>query len=150
MNATTSLFLLFMMMLVGALGLLAIVVAFWVRPARQSRVGLVVAVSPPLVMLASFYSLAIHMYRSLGAWPNYIGERGFSASLILHAQIATGYFGVLLLATIIVWPIVFLVCLIVRRWRGCVYYLGVYAFSYCVSLALMLLAPSAYWVWWWD
>ena len=46
-----------------------IALAFRMRPARQSRMAIAAAVLPPLLMLALFYSLAVHMYQALGAWP---------------------------------------------------------------------------------
>ena len=60
-------------MLAGILALVAIVVAFLMRPARHSGVAVLAAISPAVVMLALFYSLAVHMHQSLGAWPSSIG-----------------------------------------------------------------------------
>lgn len=137
-------------MLAGVLALIAIIVAFRARPAKQSRVAVAVALLPALLMLAMFYSLAIHMRQSLGAWPTSIGERGFAAPLVAHACLATEYFSVLMLLSIFVWPAVFLICLLVRRWRICVYYLGVYALACLVGFGAMLLAPSQFLKWWWD
>src|SRR6266581_5662282 len=99
---------LFVAMLAGILALIAIVIAFRMRPARQSRVAVGAAVLPALLMLALFYSLAIHMRQSLGAWPASIGEHGFPARLITHGFIATNYFSVLLQASIFAWPVAFL------------------------------------------
>ncbi|HPY31888.1 MAG TPA: hypothetical protein PLT00_15455 [Verrucomicrobiota bacterium] len=149
MQTATSPILLFAL-LAGIPALAAIVVAFRMRPARQSRIGFIVAVSPSLLMLAFFYSLAIHMHQSLGAWPTSIGERGFPAPLITHASIATGYFGILLLVSIFAWPVAFLLCLLIRRWRVCLYYLGVYALACLLCFGAMLLAPSQFLYWWWD
>ena len=137
-------------MLAGILALVAIVVAFRMRPAKQSLIAVAAAVLPALLMLALFYSLAIHMHQSLGGWPASIGERGFPASLTTHGYIATTYFSILLLVSIFAWPISFLFCLLIRRWRVCVYYLGVYALSCLVCLGAMLLAPSQFLNWWWD
>ncbi len=134
----------------GILALGAIVVAFRMRPAKPSRVALAVTALPALMMLGLFYSLAVHMHQSLGAWPSSIGERGFPAPLVTHAHIAGFYFSIVLLVSIFAWPAIFLLCLVVRRWRGCVYYLGVYAFSSLVCFGAMLLAPSQFLYWWWD
>jgi multisubunit Na+/H+ antiporter MnhB subunit len=103
-------------MLIGILALVAIVIAFRMRPAKHSSVAVVAVVSPALVMLGLFYSLAAHMHQSLGAWPSSIGERGFPESLITHAYIATNYFAILLFVSIFAWPVVFLLCLLNRRW----------------------------------
>jgi len=137
-------------MFAGILALGAVVVAFRMRPTKPSRAALAVTASPPLIMLALFYSLAVHMHQSLGAWPASIGERGFPAPLVTHAHIAAVYFSIVLLASIFAWPAIFLLCLVVRRWRGCVYYLGMYAFSSLVCFGAMLLAPSQFLYWWWD
>ncbi len=107
----------------GILALGSVVVAFRMRPTKPSR---------------------------LAAWPSSIGERGFPAPLVTHAHIAADYFSILLLVSIFAWPAVFLLCLVVRRWRGCVYYLGAYALSCLVSFGAMLLAPSQFLNWWWD
>ena len=136
--------------LAGILALVAIVVAFRMRPARQSRIAVAAAVVPALLMLAFFYSLAIHMHQSLGGWPASIGERGFPPRLITHGSIATNYFTILLLVSIFAWPVAFLLCALIRRWRVCVYYLGVYAFACLVCFGAMLLAPSQFLNWWWD
>src|SRR4051794_21383881 len=116
-------------MLAGVLALVAIATAFRLRPSKQSRIGFVVAVSPALLMVSLFYSLAIHMHQTLGAWPTSIGERGFPAPLVTHCYIATNYFGVMILVSIFVWPVAFLVCALIRRWRVCIYYLSAYALS---------------------
>jgi hypothetical protein len=149
MQTSVSPILLFAM-LAGILGFAAIVVAFSSRPAKQSRIGFSVAVLPALLMLVSFYSLAIHMHRSLGAWPTSIGERGFPAPLATHAYIAANCFGVLMLVSIFAWPVAFLLCLAIRRWRVCLYYLGVYALACLVSFGAILLAPLQFLNWWWD
>src|SRR3954462_5807830 len=115
--------------LAGILGVVAIVVAFRLRPPKQSRIGLILAMLAALIMLALFDSLAIHMHQSLGAWPTSIGERGFPAPLVTHGYIAVNYFGVLVLGSIFVWPVAFLLCLAIRRWRVCLYYLGVFALT---------------------
>ena len=67
----------------------------------NGRRAVVIAVLPGLVALGLFYSLAIHMYESLGAWPVSIGEAGFPLSLIIHAAIATIYVGVIQALSII-------------------------------------------------
>jgi len=134
----------------GILALGSVVVAFRMRPTKPSRAALAVAALPALLMLGLFYSLAIHTHQSLAAWPSSIGERGFPAPLVTHAHIAADYFSILLLVSIFAWPAVFLLCLVVRRWRGCVYYLGAYALSCLVSFGAMLLAPSQFLNWWWD
>ena len=134
----------------GILALVAIVVAFRMRPASPSGAAVGGAALPAVLMLALFYSLAVHMHRSLGAWPASIGDTGFSAHLITHDSIATNYFFAWFLLSIFAWPAAFLLCLVIRRWRVCVYYLGVYALAGVVCFGAMLLAPSQFLNWWWD
>jgi hypothetical protein len=135
----------------GILGLVAITLGYRMCPkSTHSRLGIALAALPSLVMLGLFYSLAAHMYHILGAWPTSIGERGFPSSLVAHAHAAEKYTYVWLLLSFVVWPVVFLLSLFVRRWRGCFYYLGVYALSFMVSFGVMSLAPAQFLTWWWD
>jgi hypothetical protein len=134
----------------GVLGLAAVVGGNRLRPSAPSRAITVLALLPALGMLGLFYSLALHMHQSLGGWPTAIGTRGFSSSLETHASMAFGYFSLLLLVNLLVLPITVLLCVFVRRWRGGIFYLGVYALSYSVGFGAMLLAPSQFLHWWWD
>jgi hypothetical protein len=103
----------------GILALVASVLAFRMRAAtKPSRVGVILAMLPALLMAGLFYSLAIHMHHVLGGWPTSIGERSFPPSLITHGQIAFEYFTVLFLISVLVWPIAFLLCLFIRRFGG--------------------------------
>ncbi len=140
---------LLVVLLAGVLALAGIVVAFRMRPAQQSAVAVAIAALPALVMLLLFYSLAIHMRQSLGSWPTSIGELGFPATLTAHCGIAQDCFSFLLLS-MLAWPIIFLVCLLIRRWRVCVYYLGIYALACLSCIGAMMLAPSPFLDWWWD
>ncbi|PYX49616.1 MAG: hypothetical protein DMG76_36915, partial [Acidobacteria bacterium] len=56
-----------------------------------SRTGITIAALPGVVMLALFYSLAIHMHQSLGGWPTSIGERGFPLALVIHSAITVNF-----------------------------------------------------------
>lgn len=137
-------------MLAGVLALIAPVIAFRLRPPGPSRTGVTIAVLPALLMLALFYSLALHMRLSLGDWPASIGERGFPPPLVTHARAATTSFAILFLASIFAWPVAFFLCLLVRRWRASLYYLAVYALACLGSFGAMLLAPSRFLNWWRD
>ena len=101
-------------------------------------------------MLVLFYSLAIHMRYTLGAWPTSIGDRGFPPALITHGKIAWKFFASLALFSIYFLPAAILVCLVVARWRRLVVYLVLYGFFYAVSWGLILLAPAPFLNWWWD
>ena len=60
-------------------------------------------------MLGLFYSLALHMYRTLGGWPTSIGEHGFPASLITHANLTMYFFIALVWFGMFVLPFAILV-----------------------------------------
>ena len=100
-------------------------------------------------MLALYYSLAIHMHHSLGAWPTSIGERGFPSALVTHSAIAVSFYSVLFLS-MCVWPLLILVCLLVERWRRFAVYFVVYAGFLVVCFILMQIAPGQFLYWWWD
>lgn len=134
----------------GVLGLAAVVVGIRPRPSAPSRAITLLALLPALAMLGLFYSLAVHMHQSLEGWPKAIGTQGFSSSLETHAHMAFGYFSLLFLINLLALPVTLLLCVLVRRWRGGIFYLGVYALSYSVGFGAMLLAPSQFLNWWWD
>jgi hypothetical protein len=94
---------------------------------KVSRTGVLVSALPGAAMLALFYSLAVHMRYSLGAWPTSIGHRGFPSGLITHGQWAWNFCGILMLASLWLVPIAILVCLLVRSWRRFTIYFGIYA-----------------------
>jgi hypothetical protein len=133
------------------LWLTSIIAAFRMRAsAKYSRIGSIAAASPPLVMVALFYSLMIHMRLVLGGWPAFNGERNFSHALLLHSLITENYFSILVMLSGLIWPVIFIVCAAIRRWRPCIYYLGIYAFSFLVCFGCQFLAPSRFLAWWWD
>jgi len=117
---------------------------------RASRTGIIVSALPSAIMLALFYSLAVHMHHSLGAWPTSIGNRGFPAALVTHEQVTWSYFSALLLFSLFVLPVGILVCLFVARWRRLVPYFALYGLLYLVCWGLILLAPASFLSWWWD
>ena len=57
---------------------------------------------------------------------------------------------VLLLFSLFVWPVAYMICAVVRRWRVALYYLGIYALAFLVCFGATLLAPGAFWDWWLD
>ena len=141
------------LMLLGwvILTLIAVAVAIYVRvPLKVTWRGVLISMLPSSLMLALFYSLAVRLYQHLGKWPESIGDAGFPHSLIIHESISINYFVILLLLNLFVWPIVLLLCAIIRSGRGLVSYLGIHILSYFVSWGLMLLAPSGFLNWWWD
>jgi hypothetical protein len=117
---------------------------------KASRTGIVLSALPGLLLLALFYSLALHMHGSLGAWPTSIGDRGFPPLLLAHESVAGVLFGALLLFTCFIAPVALLVCGVVQRWRACVPYVAVCALVFLVYWGLMQLAPGPFLYWWRD
>jgi hypothetical protein len=117
---------------------------------KLSRTGIIISALPSLAMLALFYSLAIHMRYTLGAWPASIGNRGFPPALVMHGDLAWMFCGALVVATVCLVPVAVVVCLIVPPWRGCINYYVLYVVFYLVGWGLMLLAPHSFLHWWWD
>lgn len=101
-------------------------------------------------MVATFYSLALHMYKTLGGWPETIGTKEFPPELLSHADFAGQLFTLLFLAGVLVWPVAFILCAVIKKWRGGLYYTGIFALSCSVSFATMQLAPAEFVYWWWD
>jgi hypothetical protein len=142
---------LFITVLTGVAALVAGAVAYRSRTIGSvSRRGVAVAALPALLMLSLHCSLAIHMYQSLGGWPASIGEEGFPAALVIHADVADYCFIAVVLVCLFVWPAVFLLCVAVRRWRKLTAYLAVFAFSCGAGFGLLQLAPQGFLYWWRD
>jgi hypothetical protein len=113
-----------------------------------SRTGVTLAALPGVVMLALFYSLAIHMHHTLGGWPRSIGERGFPPALVTHSAVAVNVFRVLCLS-LLVSPVPILACLLVERWRCFAVYFAVDVGAVLVCFALTQFAAPAPFLYWW-
>lgn len=101
-------------------------------------------------MLVLFYSLAFHMYRTLGRWPSSIGETGFPRPLVWHGRIAGFDFYISLLFCLFLAPAATAVCLAVPRWRYFALYFGIFIISCLACWGIMQLAPEAFLNWWRD
>jgi hypothetical protein len=112
--------------------------------------GIWISIFPGLLMLVIFYTLAIHIRLSLGAWPDSIGDRGFSPFLSAHGRFAWRYCVVLTSATMAISPAGILLCLLVPRWRRCTLYFVLFGLFHLGCWGLMLLAPEPFLNWWWD
>jgi hypothetical protein len=150
MNSIVSVTLL--ILLVAGLGVFVVLLvlplaADWPKISRKARI---LVAFPSLIMLGLFYSLAAHMYQTLGKWPETIGNRGFPKDLLWHASVAGNIFGGLFFFTLFILPVVFLASVGVKRWRGVIPYLSAHAISFGICFALMFLAPSRFLNWWWD
>jgi hypothetical protein len=147
-----QLFVIMVAVVAGTLALAASILAIRMCiTANPSRRGIILAILPSLLMVGLFYSLAIHMHYTLGRWPSPLeGGPPFPFLLSTHIAIAVIYFVVIILLNISVWPIAFLLCVFIRRWRIAIIYLGAYAFSFLVCFGSMFLAPSDFLDWWCD
>ena len=109
-----------------------------------------VSMIPAIILAGSFYTLAIHMYLSLGGWPANIGNAGFSSALNLHVEIAQHCFWFPSLILFVTWPIAVVVFAVVRRWQAGVHYLGIVAIAWALGFGLTQLGPDGFLDWWWD
>ena len=116
---------------------------------NASRIGIAIAALPGVLMLALFYSLAVHMHHALGGWPTSIGERGFPPALVTHATVTMNFFLGLFLS-LFVSPIPFLACVLVKRWQRFATYFAVFAAVALLSLVLIQFAPEPFLYWWRD
>ena len=120
------------------------------RMLNQKKSTMVCLLIPGLLNLALFYSLAIHMHKSLGKFPEVIGDRGFPSDLKLHADWAGGYSGYLFFFTLFVWPLLLVLCAKVKTMACFFGQVAAVGISFWVSFALTFLAPSDFIYWWWD
>jgi hypothetical protein len=114
------------------------------------KAGITISLIPWFLALGLYYSLAIHMYHSLGGWPKSIGTRGFSSALLMHNNIHGFYISNLALFTIFVVPVIIFICLFVPRWRYLVIYLSLQLLGMLVFFLQMFFAPDGYTNWWLD
>ena len=134
----------------GVLGMAMMLIAMYERRPSPSRTSLLSALLPSALLLAAYYSLAVHMYLSLGAWPKSIGTHRFSQSLTLHADVLEGTLLIVIFANWVGYPILAIWSLIQRRLHGLHAALGIYGISMTVAAGLMLLAPSEFQYWFAD
>ena len=117
---------------------------------KLSRKGILVSALPSLIILTLFYSLALHMYYSLGQWPTSIGEFGFPAALVTHAKVAANAVMVMIPFSVLVLPVACVLSLSVPRWRRFSAYIVICGVAILLACGLMLLAPEPYLTWWKD
>ena len=133
---------------VGLAALVAVLVA--VRHHEESsRRALLAALAVPVGASALFFTLALHMHRSLGGWPETIGNRGFPEGLLQHESAAFTAFGILLVGLLLS-PLALLLCAAAPRLRGGLSPIATYATASIAALLLTNLAPDPFLYWWWD
>jgi hypothetical protein len=117
---------------------------------KVSPTSLLATTLPSLCLLALFYSLAVHMRLSLGAWPASIGNNGFSQFLNWHAKFTWDFVSYFYAANIFLLPPAILVCLLKTPWRRYAGYLALHGVLCIAAYGLILLAPGRFLSWWWD
>ncbi len=115
----------------------------------SSRSALIAALAVPISASALFFTLALHMHRSLGGWPETIGNRGFPEGLLQHESAAFTAFGILLIGLLLS-PLALLLCAAAPRLRGGLSPIAIYAAASIAALLLTNLAPDPFLYWWWD
>ena len=124
------------------------IVALVVTELKERKRTFIIAVMPWSLALGLYWSLAIHL--SLGDWPEMRGTRGFSSALLLHANIQYNYLMFLSLLTLFVCPVMFLLCLLIKRLKKLVIYPSLQILGGMLFIFQMLLAPDGYTDWLWD
>ncbi|NRB45699.1 MAG: hypothetical protein HRU47_12865 [Verrucomicrobiales bacterium] len=128
----------------------AIILTLFVAELKKRKRTFIIAVMPWSLALGLYWSLAIHLYLSLGGWPEMRGTRGFSSALLLHANIQYNYLMFLSLLTLFVCPVMFLLCLLIKRLKKLVIYPSMQILGGLLFLLQMLFAPDGYTDWLWG
>ena len=126
------------------------IVALVVTELKERKRTFIIAVMPWSLALGLFWSLAIHLYLSLGGWPEMSGTKGFSSVLLLHANIHYNYLMFLSLLTLFVCPVIFLLCLFIKRLKKLIIYPSMQILGGLLFLLQMLFAPDGYTDWLWG
>lgn len=117
---------------------------------RLSIKPVLAAASLPVVALVAFYSLAVHMYLSLGKWPTSIGNAGFSRALTVHDEVQFLIIELLAVISLFLWPAAVGICVFTLRARRFLPHLIFYAGAVLLCVALMYCAPAPFLNWWKD
>ncbi len=115
-----------------------------------SRKGLILTAGPGVLMLAAFYSLAIHMNSQLGGWPDFIGDHGVPQQVIMHVDVAQWLFTIIILLAAFGMPLVMGVFSLAPKLRDKLIYPAFCGTVCWLCLFLTALAPSGFLLWWWD
>ena len=126
------------------------IVALVVTELKERKRTFIIAVMPWSLALGLYWSLAIHLYLSFGGWPEMYGTTGFSSALLLHANIQYNYLMFLSLLTLFVCPVMFLLCLLIKRLKKLVIYPSMQILGGLLFLLQMLFAPDGYTDWLWG
>ena len=120
------------------------------RMKHLSLKGVLIAAVLPVAALVMFYSMAAHMYLSLGHWPQSIGDDGFSPALVFHGKAQYWWIGLVARISLYIWPVAVVGCAVISKARRVLPYLGVYALAVLLCWGLTYLAPERFLDWWFD
>ena len=127
-----------------------LIVALVVTELKERKRTFIIAVMPWSLALGLYWSLAIHLHLSFGGWPEMYETTGFSSALLLHAKIQYNYLMFLSLLTLFVCPVMFLLCLLIKRLKKLVIYPSLQILGGILFILQMLFAPDGYTDWLWD
>jgi len=116
---------------------------------RQSKSTRLFLLLPGLINLAAFYSLALHMYLSLGDWPP-IGTDGFPDALLLHDTLVSYPFTISLFFPLILFGPLWILFYLIKPLKPWLDKLAAFGVSCVVSTVLTQFAPSGFLNWFWD
>jgi Na+/phosphate symporter len=106
------------------------------RKAGRRRLATWVSIAHPAVAIVLVASLALHMHQSLG--------------LAVHAHVAYGVFGSMMVASVIVLPIFAVVLAAVPQYRSSLRYLCAYGSTSLAAFGTLYILPQGFQYWWWD
>ena len=120
-----------------------------IRKYRQSKSNLVFLFLPGLINLAAFYSLALHMYLSLGDWSG-IGTEGFPDALYVHYALMSYPFFISFFFPLILFGPLWIIFYLIKPITPWLDKVAAFGVSCVVSTILNHLAPSGFLYWFWD
>ena len=125
------------------------IVALAVTELKERKRTFIIAVMPWSFALGLYWSLAIHLRLSFGGWPEMYGTTAPPA-LLLHANIQYNYLMFLSLLTLFVCPVMFLLCLLIKRLKKLVIYPSMQILGGILFILQMLFTPNGYTDWLWS
>ncbi len=115
----------------------------------RSAGALALTTLPGLLVLAAFYSLAIHMHVRLQGWPDFYGSDGLPQQLVAHAD-ATHWVVFTGVLAALGMPMVLALFAAVPQLRAKMIYPALSGAACWTGLLLTALAPAGFQRWWWD
>jgi hypothetical protein len=115
----------------------------------RSHRWLALTALPGLLLLVTFFSLAVHMHSRLGGWPDFYGTDGLPLELVTHSSVSEWVFSIVLLLALCM-PLVLALFAIVPQLRTGMIYPASCAATSWLCLFMTALAPAGFQRWWWD